>query len=449
MNLRERVFEVPHPPPVLPRLRRRRRRRGPGVAAQRTAVRRRRRPPSTTRWPRRSRTSRRKRRASSTCTWPAPRPRSTCSTTSRSSRNSTASPAPTRTSRASSSPSSRASRNCSARRTSSPSTANPGRKCRRSFPTCRRWPTSVHRAVDVHRAVQPRPGPAVRPTGSPRLGRPGMGAWLSYGLGTENRNLPSFCVLVSGTAAPDGGASLWGSGFLPTIHQGVQLRSQGEPVLFLSNPGGMDAAGRRQSLDTLRPSTNSRLAPSATRKSPRALRNTTGLPDADQRAGSDGRLEGDEGDPRNVRRRAGPEGVRQQLPAGPAAGGERRALRAAVPLGLGQPRRVDGDRSAARPGRAVQGDGPARDGADQGPEAARPARTHAGRLGRRVRPDADERGAQRLEVAGPRPPPAHVHDLDGRRRVKPGYTHGATDELAITSPKTASTSTTCRPPSCT
>ena len=89
-------------------------------------------------------------------------------------------------------------------------------------------------------------------TGSPRLGRPGMGAWVSYGLGTENRNLPSFVVLVSGTAAPDGGASLWGSGFLPTIHQGVQLRSQGDPVLFLSNPAGMDASMRRRSLDTLK-----------------------------------------------------------------------------------------------------------------------------------------------------------------------------------------------------
>ena len=89
-------------------------------------------------------------------------------------------------------------------------------------------------------------------TGSARLGRPSMGSWLSYGLGTENHNLPSFCVLVSGTAAPDGGASLWGSAFLPTIHQGIQLRSQGDPVLFLSNPDGMDAAGRRQSLDTLR-----------------------------------------------------------------------------------------------------------------------------------------------------------------------------------------------------
>jgi hypothetical protein len=89
-------------------------------------------------------------------------------------------------------------------------------------------------------------------TGSPRLGRPSMGSWLSYGLGSENHNLPGFVVLVSGTAAPDGGASLWGSGFLPTIHQGVQLRSQGDPVMFLSNPAGMDRAERRRSLDALK-----------------------------------------------------------------------------------------------------------------------------------------------------------------------------------------------------
>lgn len=89
-------------------------------------------------------------------------------------------------------------------------------------------------------------------TGSPRLGRPSMGSWVSYGLGSENQNLPSFVVLVSGTAAPDGGASLWGTAFLPTIHQGVQLRSQGEPVMFLSNPAGMDADKRRRSLDALR-----------------------------------------------------------------------------------------------------------------------------------------------------------------------------------------------------
>ncbi|MEO8427984.1 MAG: DUF1501 domain-containing protein [Verrucomicrobiota bacterium] len=88
-------------------------------------------------------------------------------------------------------------------------------------------------------------------TGSARLGRPSMGSWLSYGLGSEGRNLPGFIVMVSGKNGPDGGASLWGSGFLPTIHQGVRLRSQGEPVLFLNNPEGMDPALRRQTLDKI------------------------------------------------------------------------------------------------------------------------------------------------------------------------------------------------------
>jgi hypothetical protein len=88
-------------------------------------------------------------------------------------------------------------------------------------------------------------------TGSPRLGRPSMGSWLSYGLGTENHDLPSFVVLVSGTAAPDGGTSLWGSAFLPTIYQGVQLRSAGDPVLFLSNPAGMTRRQRRGSIDAI------------------------------------------------------------------------------------------------------------------------------------------------------------------------------------------------------
>ena len=89
-------------------------------------------------------------------------------------------------------------------------------------------------------------------TGSPRLGRPGLGSWLTYGLGTAAENLPGFVVLASGGKSPDGGASLWGSGFLPTIYQGVQCRSQGDPVLYVSNPPGMDAAGRRRSLDALK-----------------------------------------------------------------------------------------------------------------------------------------------------------------------------------------------------
>src|SRR5256714_9979826 len=89
-------------------------------------------------------------------------------------------------------------------------------------------------------------------TGSPRQGRPGMGAWLTYGLGSESQNLPGFVVLVSGGKAPDGGASLWGSGFLPTVYQGVQCRSQGDPVLYVSNPPGMSGEVRRQSLDALK-----------------------------------------------------------------------------------------------------------------------------------------------------------------------------------------------------
>ena len=89
-------------------------------------------------------------------------------------------------------------------------------------------------------------------TGFPRQGRPGMGAWLTYGLGSESQNLPGFVVLVSGGKSPDGGASLWGSGFLPTVYQGVQCRSQGDPVLYVSNPPGISAEVRRQSLDALK-----------------------------------------------------------------------------------------------------------------------------------------------------------------------------------------------------
>jgi len=88
-------------------------------------------------------------------------------------------------------------------------------------------------------------------TGSPRLGRPSMGSWLTYGLGSENQNLPGFVVLVSGDKTPDAGKSVWGSGFLPSVHQGVQCRTSGDPVLYVSDPPGMDRSNRRRSLDTL------------------------------------------------------------------------------------------------------------------------------------------------------------------------------------------------------
>src|SRR6185312_11452839 len=88
-------------------------------------------------------------------------------------------------------------------------------------------------------------------TGSPRLGRPSMGSWVTYGLGTENQNLPGFVVLTSGGKFPDAGKSVWGSGFLPSVYQGVQCRSEGDPVLFIKDPNGMDRDLRKASIDAI------------------------------------------------------------------------------------------------------------------------------------------------------------------------------------------------------
>lgn len=88
-------------------------------------------------------------------------------------------------------------------------------------------------------------------TGTPLLGGASIGSWVVYGLGTENQNLPGFVVLVSGGNTPDGGKSLWGSGFLPSVYQGVQCRSKGDPVLYLSNPPGVSRDIRRRALDSL------------------------------------------------------------------------------------------------------------------------------------------------------------------------------------------------------
>ena len=91
-------------------------------------------------------------------------------------------------------------------------------------------------------------------TGSQLAGRPSIGSWLSYGLGTENHDLPAYTVLTSvGAGRKDQPLydRLWGSGFLPTQHQGVKLRSAGDPVLYLSDPEGVDRASRREMLDRL------------------------------------------------------------------------------------------------------------------------------------------------------------------------------------------------------
>ena len=95
-------------------------------------------------------------------------------------------------------------------------------------------------------------------TGSGIPGRPSMGSWLSYGLGSEADDLPAFVVLKSGDSL-SGGASMWSSGFLPSTHQGVPFRGQGDPILHVSNPPGYDMRAQRDSLDLIRKLNEARL----------------------------------------------------------------------------------------------------------------------------------------------------------------------------------------------
>ena len=89
-------------------------------------------------------------------------------------------------------------------------------------------------------------------TGSAQNGRPSMGAWVTYGLGSESRDLPGFVVLQSGPRGPRGGAVNWGSGFLPTSHQGVPFRASGEPIVNLSSPPGVSPDRQRDTVDAVR-----------------------------------------------------------------------------------------------------------------------------------------------------------------------------------------------------
>lgn len=104
-------------------------------------------------------------------------------------------------------------------------------------------------------AINHDPGITYLQTGHQQPGRPSLGAWASYGLGSENHDLPAFIVLISlGSSARDPQAlfqRLWGAGFLPSMHQGVNFRSAGDPVLYLNNPPGVDERARRRMLDGL------------------------------------------------------------------------------------------------------------------------------------------------------------------------------------------------------
>src|SRR5438045_2660474 len=108
-------------------------------------------------------------------------------------------------------------------------------------------------------AVNHAPAQILTNTGSQQFGRPSLGAWTAYGLGSESETLPGYVVLNSANGT-SGGASNWGSGFLPTIYAGIPFRGTGDPVLYLSNPKGFDAETQRASLDTLRKLNEAELA---------------------------------------------------------------------------------------------------------------------------------------------------------------------------------------------
>ena len=181
-------------------------------------------------------------------------------------------------------------------------------------------------------------------TGAQIAGRPSIGSWLAYGLGSENKDLPAFVVLISQGA---GGASqplydrLWGSGFLPTQYQGVKFRSVGDPVLYLSNPPGFARGRPPRVCSTLgqaepdEPGRNSATPRSATRiaQYEMAFRMQTSVPElTDLSKEPDERF-------RALRRRRPQAGhLRRQLPAGPPAGRARRALHPALPPRLGPAR---------------------------------------------------------------------------------------------------------------
>ncbi len=103
------------------------------------------------------------------------------------------------------------------------------------------------------------PGQIMMHTGSQQFGRPSVGSWTLYGLGSETQELPGFVVFSSGSKGPSGGASNWGSGFLPTVYNGVMFRSQGDPILYLSNPKGVDEEIQRDTFATIKKLNEKRL----------------------------------------------------------------------------------------------------------------------------------------------------------------------------------------------
>ena len=273
-------------------------------------------------------------------------------------------------------------------------------------------------------------------TGSPRTGRPAMGSWVTYGLGSENENLPGFVVLISSGVQPNGGKARWGSGFLPGGLPGRAVPVEGRPGPLRLRPAPGWTARRRRRAST----------PCAT--STRCRRSEFGHPETLTRISQYElafRMQMSVPEVMDIRRSrrhvledygAQPGGVelRQQLPARPPAGRAGRAVRAALRLGLGLPRhqRPSEDIVDGLPEKCTD-DGPAGRGADPGPEAARAARRDAGRSG--AASSAARRSARAArparKVLGRDHYPHCFTMLLAGGGVKRGITHGETDELGF------------------
>ena len=224
-------------------------------------------------------------------------------------------------------------------------------------------------------------------TGFGRQGRPSIGSWLSYGLGSVARDLPAFVVLVTGLTG-GGGSSLWGPGFLPSIYQGVRFRTKGEPVLFVTNPNGIDRKARGRIIDDIRqlnrlqyeeigdPEIATRIASYEL-----AYRMQTSVPE----------LMDIKGEPKHIHEMYGIQ------PGKPSFANNCLLARRLIERGVRVVQLFDQgwDHHGGikkTPDGQMQTDGQADRRATRGPETTRAARRHAGRFRRRIRSHADAAG---------------------------------------------------------
>ena len=265
-------------------------------------------------------------------------------------------------------------------------------------------------------AINHDPAITLLQTGSQIAGRPSIGAWMSYGLGSESADLPAFVALSSrGAAKADQPLydRLWGSGFLPTKYQGVKFRNQGDPVLDLADPAGRRSPTRRLWLDHLArldglkheqtgdPEIQTRIA-----QYELAFRMQMSVPELTAFAS----------EPQHILDAYGPDVAKQGTYAYNCLLARRLAergvqVRPIVSPGLGPAQQLaETNQEPVRRDRSADGGAAAR------PEAARHAGRHARRLGRRVRThDLLARQADRVELR-PRPSSGMLHDVAGRRR---------------------------------